>query len=69
MPTNNRTKTYFETTMHKVRQANKNKEAAQRVQDNRYEAVKEDIYRTINIIHGDKEFVKESNHMVVNKNP
>lgn len=69
MQTNNRNTTIYGTTMDKVRRAKRNIQSAKKVQSNRYEATREDIKRTIEIIHGEKELVKESNHIVVNKNP
>ena len=68
MQTNNRSTTYHGSAMDKVRKANKRKAAAQRVNANRYEALKEDIKQAAELIYKEKEFVLESNHKVVNKN-
>lgn len=68
MKTNNRSITYHGSTMDKVRKANKRKEAAQRVNENRYEALKEDLKQAAEIIYKQQEYVLESNHKVVNNN-
>lgn len=69
MPRNNKGTIIFGSSTDKARKAKDRIAAAKRVQQNRYEATKEDLKKTIELMYSQKEYIKESNHIVVNKNP
>lgn len=67
MPRNNKGTIIFGSSTDKARKAKDRIAAAKRVQENRYEATKEDLKKTIELMYSQKEYIKESNHIVVNK--
>ena len=59
MPRNNKGTIIFGSSTDKARKAKDRIAAAKRVQQNRYEATKEDLKKTIELMYSQKEYIKE----------
>lgn len=68
MISNNRKAVIYETAMDKARRAKERILASKAVEGNRYEAIKDDIIKAAELVHREKEYVKDAEHIIINKN-